>query len=617
MALKNLPFKPGIYEESTDRDVGKMLYWKDCDKVRFRDGLPEKIGGWSNSQFQDEFVGKVRGTADWISNDTSKRFLAFGTNVKLYALEKGSTDDFVDITPYAVINEALAADPFATTSGSPIVTVTDVSHGQSEGNYVTFSGAAAVAGITISGNYRINTIVNTDSYRITHTSNANATTTGGGASVLASYEASTGVESSSSGAGYGALGYGEGTYGTARTVSGGSALVTLQARTWSLDTWGEDLIANSVGGAIYVWDSSSYVTGDPPTASRATIIANAPTNNRLVFVSTEDRHLVALGADGDPLLIRWSDQEDYSTWTPALENTAGDKRLDVGTQIVAYTKIRGATLIFTNSFTYSMQFVGPPYTFAFYPLGDNGGIRGPLAVAAYEGKAYWMGEKEFYTYDGSVKILPCTIKERVFGSINDSQNAKICAGVNRAYNEVWWFYTSSESTENDRYFVYNIDDNAWYYGNLSRTAYVGNSDTFDFPYAFGSDGRIYRHETGTDEVNAPIGGGSDQTSAITAYIESGDVEIDQDGNLFQHVSKFIPDFKRLVGSVDITINGKRYPQQTGNAVASGPHTVDSTTKFINPRMRARQISVRIESDAVGDSWRTGSLRIDTLPHGRR
>lgn len=606
--LKNLPFKPGIYEEASDRDVGKLGYWKDCDKVRFRDGLPQKIGGWAVNDFLGgaTFLGIARGAVDWVNNERTEKYVGFGTNAKLYLVRQAQPDELYDITP--VEQSYNLTDPFSTTIGSNVVNVTHASHGREAGVYVEFSGTdVAVGGIPaaeLDDNFEIKTVVDADNYTIEVTTVATSTTTTIGGSVTASYEPLMGGDSTGS-LGYGSQTYSSGTYGTPRTAPTGT-LQQVTASTWSLDTWGEDLIACPFGGRIYVWDQSAGYS------TRATIISAAPLENLAAFVSTEDRHLVALGCtpagggDINPMLIRWSNQEDYDTWTPAVNNTAGDKVLDVGTKIVGYSKVRGTTLIFTNTFLYSMQFVGPPYTYDFAPLGDNGGVRGPLCVAAYEGVAYWIGEKEFYYYDGSVKVLPCTVKERIFSDINSGQNEKVCAGVNRAYNEVWWFYPSAGATENDLYVVYNIIDKAWYYGEMSRTTYIGNSDVLDYPYAFGADGYIYEHEFGTDADGA----------ALEAYIESGDIELDPEGNQFQHLSKYIPDFRRLIGGVSVTFTGRRYPQDSAQII-SGPHEVSSSTKFVNPRMRCRQMSIKIESDGVGDDWRASSLRIDTVPHGRR
>lgn len=589
MALQNLKLKPGVYEETTDRGVGLSGFWKDVDRVRFRNGFPEKIGGWLKQAGLDTFIGTARGVVDWQAISTFTKYIAFGTSKKLYVMTGGM---IYDITPLRESGQL--TNPFTTTINSPTVGVADVGHGLSVGHYVNFNNASAVGGITVDGNYIVATVVDVDNYTITHTSNATSTAGPGGGTVDYGYEIAPGVDDSVAGLGYGIGTYGSGTYGTARSVS------QTQARTWSLDTWGEDLIACHVSGSIYVWDSSVG------PATSATLIAAAPTNNLSAFVSTENRHLIALGAGSDPLLVQWCHQEDYNTWTSTITNTAGDRRLDVGSKIITWAKIRGSHLIFTDAFVYSMQFAGPPYTFTFSPLGDSGGIRGPNAVHVYEGIAYWMGEKEFYVYDGAVQVLPCSVATKVFGDINSTQNAKVWGTIDRAFREVWWLYTSEDATENDRYVVYNIDEKTWYYGTMDRTILVGDSDIFELAYGFSPDGYIYDHNYGVD----------DDVTAMSAYVETGDIELDPNGTFFQHLSKYVPDFQRLTGSVDVTFSGKRYPQDTAT-VTSGPHSITSTTKFVNPRMRVRQMSMKIQSSDLGDDWRSGIVRLDLLPHGKR
>jgi hypothetical protein len=458
-----------------------------------------------------------------------------------------------------------------------------------------------VGGITISGEYTVTSVTSGDAYVITHSSPATSTAgPGGGASVAYEYEITIGGVNSVAGLGWGADFWGAGTWGVPRSVSDYLAL----ARTWQMEQWGEDIIINPRLGGIYVWDSS--VGG----GTRAAVIAAAPITSRGILVSPEDRHLIALGAhDGsisDPLLVRWCDQEDYTVWTPSLTNTAGSKRLDMGNEIICGAKVRGEHLIFTDSSLFSMAFVGPPDTFAFKTLGDNGNIVGPLAVHVFEGVAYWMGDADFFMYDGVTRVLDCSVSAYVFDDLNRVQRTKIWCGVNRDYREVWWLYPSANSDECDRYVLYNMADKTWVYGTLARTMIIGDSDVFNYAYGFGADGYIYTHETGTD----------DYLTAMTSYIQSGAVEIDAGGNSLAHVSKLIPDFKILEGSADITLTAKKYPQATEEQ-SSGPHTVTSTTTHINPRLRGRQISVRIGSDALGDDWRAGTMRVDLLPHGGR
>lgn len=594
MSLKDIRIQPGVYTDDTDRGVGKKGFWKLCDKVRFFDGLPTKLGGWTRGVDDPSFLGKARGTIDWRSM-RSEIFLAFGTELKLYVWSGGL---FYDITPLSASGQL--TNPFSTTDTLATVDVDDNAHGLLAGDYIHFANATAVGGITIDGDYNVTSVTNSNKYIITHTAAATSTAGPGGGTVDFEYEIHAGTSDSIAGLGWGAGEWGDGTWGTPRSVTDFLAM----ARIWSIDTWGEDIVCNPRQGGVYVWDSSAGVS------FRAAVIAAAPLTAKSIFVSPEDRHLVALGAhDGvaeDPLLIRWCDQENYTDWTPTVTNTAGSKRLDVGNEILCGAKVRGEHLIFTDSALFSMVFVGPPDTFAFRSLGDNGGLLGPMAANVFEGVAYWMGSQDFFIYDGVLKPLECPITTTVFDDLNRVQRAKIYCGINRAYREVWWLYPSADSDECDSYVIYSMKDQLWSYGTLARTMLVGDSDVLNYAYGFGTDGYLYTHELGTD----------DYLTAMNAYIESGDFEIDESGEQLMHISKFVPDFKTLDGSVDITVKGKKYPQDSEQQT-SGPHAVTSSTKFINPRVRCRQIAIRLESTDLGDDWRAGTMRVDLLPHGGR
>lgn len=593
MALKDFPFKPGIYTDDTSRDVGAMGTWKSCDHVRFYQGLPEKIGGWAKDNAAVQLLGKVRSAIDWVSN-LAVQYIMFGSSKKLYAWA-GSLA--FDVTP--VVETGTLTNPFTTTINLPTVTVNDVTHGRTAGDSVIFSGASAVGGITIDGEYVVTSVTDADNYVITHTSNATSSAGPGGGAVGYSYLLPIGYDDTTTATGWGMGGWGLGTWGTPRTTG-----TPLPARMWSLDTWGEDIIACPRGGNLYLWDTSVG------TSARATLLASAPTSNLAVFVSQEDRHVVALGADGDPMYIRWCSQNDYDDWVASATNTAGDKRLDQGTEILTSIKARGEHLIFTDAYVFSMIFVGPPDTFAFRPLGSNYGLQGQGAVAEFEGKVYWMGQKGFYLYDGAIRVVPCTVLTRVFDSLNTLQRAKIVAGVNLRFGEIWWQYPSLGSDEVDRYVVYNTQEKVWYFGTMTRTLYVGDSDIFSVPYAVGTDGYIYWHETGVDADG----------QALPSSLASGDVEIqlknEGSGEHMLHLSKLIPDFTRLSGTVNLDVTLRRYPQDT-ETQTSGPHAITSSTKFVNPRARGRQGSFAFSTSEVGDDWRMGVVRADVLPHGKR
>lgn len=589
--LENLNILPGLYSLQTDR--GAVRRWKTGDKVRFHNGLPQKIGGWQKAS-QNTFVGKCRGISDWQALSLAKH-IALGTDKKLEIWSGGTV---YDITPLRT-SGTLAADPIATTNTSTTVTITHASHAQLVGDYVHYSGAAAVGGITISGEYTVVTVVDANSYTITHSAAATSTATGGGAAVAYEYEIHIGAVDSYYGLGWGAGLYGASTYGTARSVSN----FLLAARTWTLDQWGEDLIACPRSGGIYRWDTS---TG---TGTRAAVISQAPTTAKAIMVSPEAQHLLAFGAyDGaadDPLLIRWCSSGDYTSWTAANSNSAGSKRLNTGNEILCGVKGNGEIDVFTDSHLWRMTYVGPPDVFAFKAIGQNGGIRGPHAVVEMDGIIYWMAEKDFFSYDGSIHVLPCDVWPTVFDDLNFVQRQKTFGFVNRRFGEIWWLYCSADATEIDSYVFYNVADKTWSFGTITRTAAVGDSDVYSSPFAAGTDSYLYDHET---TVNA-------DGSALAASLSSGDIEI-AEGDYLMQIGALVPDFKTLTGSVTLTLTAKKYPQDS-DSQSETSLTVTSSTKFVNPRIKGRQISIQIASSAVDDNWRLGTLRIGVKPHGKK
>lgn len=586
MPLKDVPVQPGMYTLSTDR--GARGRWKNGQWVRFWKGMVEKIGGY-NKNSTNTFTGKARAALDWLTLSLV-RYIALGTHLKLQ-LWLGGT--YYDITPLRS-TATLGVNPFAMTSGSAEVTVTHVAHGAYVDDYVTFSGATAAGGITISGEYQITTMVDVDTYKITHTAQASSTTTGGGAAVEAKYQIHVGVASTEYVSGYGAGAYGAGTYGTTRTLSS----LLSYARIWSLDNWGEDLIACCRDQGVYVWDASVG------TGTRAAVISGAPTVCKAAFVSEQNRHLVVLGPDSEPLKVKWSDAEDYTDWTPTASNAAGSKLLSGGNELYCAVKTDGETILFTDSVMYSMKFEGPPYVFSFDPKGSSFGIRGPNAAREAGGKIYWMGKKEFYVYDGSTSTLACDVLPTVFDNINSDQGALVFAGANRGFAEVWWLYPSADATECDRYVIYNYEDKTWAFGTLARTVFIGDSDNITNTYACGTDGYIYDHESG---VNADGG-------ALSAYAETGDLEI-AEGEEIMFVDKLIPDFAELSGTLSLTIKGRRYPK--GEQLTKGPYSITSSTEKVQPRFTARQMSLYLSVSTVDANFRMGTLRINAMPDGER
>lgn len=596
MGLDDLNVLPGLYTLDTDR--GSKARYKDGDHVRFYKGLPEKIGGWVQAS-ASTFTGTCRGLVDWKSL-RAQLLVGVGTHLKLMVWDTGA---FYNMTPLSS-SGTLGADPFTTTLDSTQVSVAHTAHGRAAGDYVDFDGAAAVGGITIDGEYAVTTVTDDDNYVITHSAAATSSTTGGGAAVDYEYELAVGLLSSTAGFGWGAGTWGESTYGTPRPTSN---FLTM-CRIWHLALWGEDLIAHPRGGAIYVWDSSAG------TATRATRITQSPLTARAIFITDQNRTIVALGAhDGaadDPMLVRWCDEEDYTVWTAAEGNTAGDKRLDQGNELYCAVKTKRETLIFSDSWLWSMVYIGPPYTYGFDQLGPNGGLMGPNAAFEAQGRVWWMGQKEFHVYDGAVRVLPCEVLNHVMDDINRDQRAKVFGFYNRLFGEAWWLYCSEDSTEIDRYVAVNIDERTWHFGTLDedgyvRTAMIGDSDIFSLPYGAGTDGYLYDHET---TVNADGG-------ALASYLESADIELGQ-GERTMLLKKLVPDFKRLSGSVSLTCKAKRYPQSS-QQLSESTGTITSSTEYLNPRIKGRQVAIRISSSAIGDDWRMGKNRVLAVPHGKK
>lgn len=589
MELAKITLPPGILKNTTD--LGAEGRWKDGDKIRFHNGLAQPIGGWAK-QNTTPFLGVARGSLAWTSNDYDK-YGAFGTHLKLYIW----ATDFTDITPLRA-SGTLGTDPFAMTNTSTTVTVTDTSHGAIAGDFVTFGGASASNGITVDGEYQIQTIVDADTYTITHSAAATGTGSGGGASVTYAYQINTGGVNGVFGLGWGAGTWGASTWGTARSTSN----IFTAPRTWSLTLWGEDLIANPKGGGIYVWDTSVGA------GSRATAISGAPSTANFVLVSEQDRHLIAFGAhDGSlnqPMLIRWSDQEDYTTWTASATNTAGDKLLRGGSEILAAIPTQGEILVLTDNNAHSMQFIGGNFVFSFQEVGQNCGIIGPHAGVSVDGRIFYMGQHDFFMYDGRIRTLPSDVHEFVFRDIEVNQRAKAFAGHNPDFDEVWWFFPSEGELEPDKYVIYDYAQNIWSCGSLSRTTWVSAAHVYANPLATDSSGYVYAHESGH----------SDDGSDLSAYVESGDFDLG-DGTKMMFVDRLVPDFADQVGDVTATLKTRKWPN--GSQTSKGPYTLSTSTDMVNVRARGRQAAVRLASSGTSNFWRLGTLRARIKPDGER
>jgi hypothetical protein len=466
-SIFDLPLGAGIYTEETER--GSKGFWRSADKVRFRKGLPEKIGGWT--QLQPMFLGKARRIIDWTSLD-GKKWTALATELKLYLWQD---DTLYNITPLRR-TVTLGTDPFATVSASATVTVTDVAHGCQVGDFVTFSGATAVNGLDLNGEHQVATVPGADTYTLTAASNATGTGSGGGSAVKAEYEITVGSESAVTGRGWGTGVWSAGTWGTPRT--GLLSTTVLPLRTWSLDNWGEDLIASPNGGSIYWWDR----TNGPSQRASKLEGPGIPEVNQFVIISQRDRQVISLGAYDyfnqtvDPLLVRWCSTEDFTDWIPTVTNTAGDIRLYRGSKLVTGVRTRGELIVWTDTTMYSLPSVGPPEVFGANPVGENVTILGPMAAIAVDYRVFFMGEADFYIYDGILRVLPCTVRNHVYNNLDVAQKDKTYCGLNREFNEIWWLYPETVADPLVINYTFSTDD-----GSASGWQQQNNSATLGLP----------------------------------------------------------------------------------------------------------------------------------------
>ena len=608
MPLVNFRPAPGINKEVTDyTGQGK---WTDGDMVRFFQGSAQKIKGWEKF-ISTTLVGVARDAHAWVGLDGT-RLLAVGTDRKLYIVVEGLA---YDITP---IRETQAlTNPF-TTNATTFVTVTDTAHGAAKGDFVTFDSFSAIDGLDMNKEFEITSITDNNNYVVTATSAASGSTSGGGGSGNAKYQISIGPEVSTSAFGWGTDTWGAGGWGSPST----STTVTLEARQWSLDNFGEDLIATVLNGGAFRWDTSSGV------ATRAAAITNAPTRSRLSLVSTPDRHLLFFGTQPtiggtnaqDDLLLRFSDQEDINTYQPTAENTAGSLRIADGSRIVAAERSRGQILVWTDTSLHSLQFIGPPFTFGLRQLGQNCGIVGSHAGVDINGVSYWMSQDSFFLFDGSVKKLPCTVEQFIFNNINITGSENAFAGHNGEFNEIMWFYPRTGSDQINAIVAYNYLENTWWTGTLARTTWI-DREVFDNPVASEyfenttannevilglTDGatQMFLHETGNDADGA----------AITAFVKSGVVQIGE-GNDFSFVSKLIPDVEDQVGTLNAKLEFKNYPNNSVSVTKTA--TFQDNTDFVSLRGRGREFTVNVVSNTTNTAWRLGTQRFDIQPDGKR
>jgi len=618
MPLQKILFKPGVNRENTRYTTEGG--WYDCDKVRFRQGTPEKIGGWQRIS-ATTFLGVCRSLWNWVTLG-SQNLIGVGTNLKFY-IENGGA--YNDITPLRKPAATLGNNPFSTTSGSTTVVVTDATGGFANGAFVTFSGATAVGGLTLNGEFQLSTIgVSATTYSITASSPASSTATGGGASVLAAYQINPGPEYAVPLVGWGAGSWGSGTWGI-----GSTSVDAL--RIWNQNNFGQNLIFGPRGGALYYWDASTSLTTRGVLLSSLGGASDVPLYQNFLLVSDVSRFVLVFGTNDitdailDPMLIRWSDQEDPVQWTPAPTNQAGSLRLSHGSQIVTAVQTRQEIVVFTDSALYSLQYLGPPFVWGSQLLGDNLSIMGPNAATAASGIIYWMGVDKFYMYDGRVQTLNCDLRRFVFQDLNKAQAEQIIAGTNEGFNEVWWFYCSTNSFEIDKYVVFNYLENIWYYGTMQRTAWL-DSGLADYPIAATYSNNIVNHEQGinNNETGTEL--------PIEAYISSSEFDIN-DGHNFGFVWRILPDltFENSTNSpagavptvtmdlYGLSNSGSGVTSSAGQSVlkASSYVITEAFTGQIYTRVRGRQMIFKISSNQLNTTWQIGAPRIDIRPDGRR
>ena len=720
MPLTKLQFKPGINREVTS--YSNEGGWRDCDKIRFRFGYPEKIGGWEKYT-ESTYDGSARALHNWIALDGSD-YLGIGTHLKYY-IEEG--ESLNNITPLR--NTTAAGDvTFAATNGSATITVTDVGHGANQFDFVTFSGAASLGGVitatVLNQEYQVARVVDADTYEITAKDattgasiTANSSDSGnGGSSTVGAYQINVGLNTTVGGTGWGAgLYYGvtngalqttvneggtlsaadttitvtsttgivasdvvlignelilvggissndltsctRGHSGTTATThadgsvvrlalgnadpvndfsgwgqaASGGLTTTTQIRLWSHDNFGEDLLINPRDDEIYYWDRTNNLSTRAVKLNTITgTKRSVPTVAKQVLVSDRDRHVIAFGADGlnssasatdgdgiqDPLLIRFSDQENPTEWYPTATNTAGDLRLGAGSTFMQAVETKREILVWTDTSLTSMRFIGPPFTFGLQQLSSNITIMSPNAAVATEDFVFWMGIDTFYVYDGQTQTLPCTVKDKVFLDFNLAEKDKVVAGINSEFSELTWFYPSASASDNNRYVTYNYSEKVWYFGTIERTAWLDRG-TRTFPIAVG-DGYIYNHELGYD----------DDGSAMNSFIESAAIDIG-DGDKFAYLRKVIPDLT-FDGSTNLaspqatfTVKARNNPgadfdnTESGTTSRTQTTPVEEYTEQLDLRVRGRSFALRVESNALGSKWKLGSPRVDIRQDGRR
>jgi len=616
--LQRLTFKPGVNRDQTNYAGEGGFY--ECDKIRFRSGFPQKIGGWLRYGLFT-LVGTCRQMYNYISSN-SDNILGLGTDQKLY-LEVGA--NLVDITPLrATFTSPETDNCFDTTNGSTTVNVNINGHGAAAGAFVTFSGVVGPIGgvpqAEFNAEFEIQTIVDADNFTIQVTTAATSTVTGGGGTAItAAFQINIGGQSVTYGYGWGA-----GTWGRLGWGEGALTPVAIEQRDWWMDNFDNDLIANIRNGPIYIWEYNGAFNTRAVLLSSLTGAASVPVQAMQILVSQNDKHLLAFGAvpygstsvnDFDPLLIRWANQDDPINWAPSPTNSAGFLRVSRGSRIVRALPTRQETLVFTDSHLYSLQFTGTTDVFSLQEMADNISIMSPRACITANNVTYWMGTDKFYAYSGRVETLPCTLRNHVFQNFDYDQADQVICGTNEGWHEIWWFYPTANSNTNNAYVIFNYLEKIWYYGTIERTAWL-DSPLREYPQAVGGN-YIYNHEQGTN----------DNTLPMTSYIQTNDFDIG-DGDRFLLIKRIIPDID-FNGStatsplVYMTMKPRNFPGSNYSS-ANNPSVTRSTTVPIEQytdqifiRARARQMGFKIQSEDLDVQWQLGTPRLDGRSDGQR
>ena len=646
MALLDFQFVPGI--DKTNTSVGAEQRWIDCDNVRFRYLLPEKVGGWS-SLITDTIVGVARREFAFVDL-AGNRYVAIGTDKFLLIYFEGK---LYDITP---LKTTLSSSTIATTNASPICSITTTSnHNLYAGDIVLLDNVTLPVGTGYADSdfedklFQVTSITSATVFTVTQSSNATATVSTGGSLEVKPYE-QVGPATQSYGYGWGTDTWGSGTWGTASSADD----VTLEPGLWSLSNFGQVLIATIANGKTFTWNAGATdaLTIRASTTTSGFETTSNPTATRVSLVSPTTRHLIHLGTETtigtpstqDDMFIRFSDQENINSYTPTATNTAGTQRLQDGTKIMGALKAKESILVWTDNALYTMRFIGAPFTFGFEQVGTNCGLIGKNAAVEIDGVAYWMSTNGFFAFDGTVKSLPCTVEDYVYDQADTTKGQQVYAGLNNQYTEVIWYYPSTSSEYNDQYVVFNYGESSkipggvWYIGTEARTTWIdatvypnpiatkfNDSATGTFPLIVGESGlgqtTLFEHEVGTDQVN-PDG----SITTVTSFIQSYDYDLQQAqrgqtyalaGEVFLAVRRFLPDFKDLQDEVEVTLAVKRYPSDSQTTTALSPFKITTSTQKKDTRARGRFVNIEIKNVGEGQSWRFGTIRLDVQPDGRR